>query len=165
MKKFTLVALAVIATALFGTFNANAQEFVEPEQAFDVLQIGMLRSVVTNQDTTPVYGLRFGLPICGGKAPVNGVDFAIIGSQSDIVNGFQYGTFFTIDKDFCGLRIACVNAGEKTAGVEIAAANLTKESTLQIGAFNMAKKGFQIGIINVMEDAVLPVMILFNFAF
>lgn len=166
MKKSLLAVIAAVS-ALFCTMNVQAQgkQVVEPDQQWDLLQIGMLKSSPTTQDTAPVYGVRFGLPICGGKAQVSGVDFALIGSQSDKVIGFQYATCFNVSNDEVdGVRLSVVNAGGKTIGAEIGVVNLTKNAYCQFGAFNWAKKGFQLGIINVMEDGFLPVMILINFS-
>lgn len=164
MKK-TLLAVFTAVAALFSAGAVNGQDYIEPDQAFDIFQIGMLKGAPQTQDTAPVYGLRFGLPVCGGAAAVNGVDFAIIGSQSAKVNGFQYATAFAIsDEAMNGVRISCVAAGKKSCGVEIAAVNLTEEAGVQVGAFNVAKSGIQFGVINIMENGFLPVMILFNFS-
>lgn len=164
MKKILLTAIAAAAFILPAAVQAE-QNYVEPDQSFDIFQIGMLKSAPSTQDTAPVYGLRFGLPVCGGKAAVHGIDFAIVGSQTDNIIGFQYATFFTIAAgESYGLKISCVNASEKLRGAEIGAANISKDSVLQVGAFNYAETGFQLGVINVMKKGFLPVMILFNFS-
>lgn len=169
MKKQTLFAMLILFAVSFPagtTLNAQGSH-----QSLDVLQIGLWDSVPRNQDVIPVYGLRFGLPFCGGSSTVNGVDFAILGSSSAQMNGFSFAPMFTGAAVAGGIRrglaVSCVNLNSVLQGVVIGAVNVADEvEGLQIGAVNYAKKkGLQIGLVNIIPGGVLPVMILFNFNF
>jgi len=165
MKKTLFAALAAAAALLIPAGIQAQQKVVEPNQKYDIFQIGMLKSSPATQDTAEVYGLRFGLPICGGKAEVEGVDFAILASYSDLVYGFQYATAYTVSEgEFYGVKIACVNISKKVSGAEIGAINISQNASAQFGVYNQAESGLQFGIINVMTNGFLPCMILFNFS-
>lgn len=169
MKKQMFFAVMILFAVSFPAGAVlNAQE---ERQSLDVLQIGLWNSVPGNQDAIPVYGLRFGLPFCGGSSAVNGVDFAILGSSSAKVNGFSFAPLFTGAMFSSGVRrglsVSCVNLDSKLQGVAVGAVNVAGEvEGVQIGAVNYAKKkGLQIGLVNIIPDGFLPVMILFNFKF
>ncbi|MGE4564072.1 MAG: hypothetical protein AB7F32_04315 [Victivallaceae bacterium] len=120
---------------------------------WDFLQFGFGPNFPDSQDSVAVYGARVGLPVSGGKAAVNGIEFAVAGALSDQVNGVQLGALMSI--------------ADEVNGVQISVYNQTNEGTgIQIGAVNVAKdKGFQFGIVNYIEGSCLPWMILCNFKF
>ena len=80
----------------------------------------------------------------------------------DIV-GFEAG-LVNIAKNVRGFQASAFNMAEKVIGFQMAAVNLTKEMTgLQLGAFNYSKKGgCQLGVINIIDDGLIPFTLFFN---
>ncbi len=145
MRKHQLLWIAALMALCF-TARAN-------DTQWDFLQFGFGPNYPDSQDSVAVYGTRIGLPVCGGKAAVNGLEFAVAGALSDQVNGVQLGALMSIAKEVNGLQISVYNQTE--GGTDV-----------QIGAVNVAKgKGIQFGIVNYIEGSCLPWMILCNFKF
>lgn len=165
MKKLVVLCLLVFT---FGTIFAQdpapaapeeevivVQEVpaVEREMEWDIFQLGFWFSNPKYQDTVGASGFRIGAPFCGGEAPVYGVEGALLGAGSDEIYGVQFGLFFAQADTVNGLQAGFYTSAREANGV-------------QIGIVNFAKtKSFQIGLVNFIEDGVLPWCILFNFKF
>jgi hypothetical protein len=123
------------------------------EVEWDILQLGFWFGNPKYQDVIGASGFRIGAPFCGGKAPVYGVEGALLGAGSNEVNGVQFGLFFAKADTINGLQAGFYTDTREVNGV-------------QVGIVNFAKaKSFQIGLVNFIEDGVLPWCILFNFKF
>lgn len=145
MRKHQLLWIAALMALCF---TARADD-----TKWDFLQFGFGPNYPDSQDAISVYGARVGLPVSGGKATVNGIEFAVVGALSDQVNGIQLG--------------AIMSVAEEVNGVQLSIFNQTKKGTdVQIGVVNVAKdKGIQFGIVNYIEGSSVPWMILCNFKF
>ena len=75
MRKHQLLWIAALMALCF-TARAN-------DTQWDFLQFGFGPNYPDSQDSVAVYGTRIGLPVCGGKAAVNGLEFAVAGALSE----------------------------------------------------------------------------------
>ncbi len=117
------------------------------------ISIGFTEDVPSDAATTTVCGVKVGAPICGGTAPVYGVEAAVLWAGTECVNGFKGSLIACGGKEVKGLQFSLINLAEKVGG-------------LQLGIFNSAKsQSFQIGILNHIEDACIPWMPVLNFKF
>ena len=149
----------------------------------------------SNKDIKVRYGIPFAvmgeakysfkgisLPLISGPGPF--IDFSgislggLVGANTrGEFNGLSIG-FFNVSKKHNGLAVGVFNMSEKIKGIQIGGFNSVfprdtgdkygqEVNGMQIGLINKAKKlkGIQIGIFNTAENAWLPVMIGFNFAF
>lgn len=135
--------------------NAAAVEPAPAGQEFewDIFQLGFWFGNPKYQDTIGASGFRIGAPFCGGKAPVYGIEGALLGAGSDEVSGIQFGLCFAQADTVNGLQAAFYTDTREVNGV-------------QIGIVNFARtRSFQIGLVNVIEGGFLPWCILFNFKF
>ena len=113
---------------------------------------------------------------------VYGLQFATLASAAKYVEGFQFAALTCISKKLDGFQLSVVNVIKDLYGVQLGAYNVVTNDAngAQIGAFNVAgaadgtqvgviniatKCGFQVGLINVIEDGWLPFCILFNYSF
>lgn len=145
MRKHQLLWIAALMALCF---TARADD-----TKWDFLQFGFGPNYPDSQDAIAVYGARVGLPVCGGKAAVNGIEFAVVGALSDQVNGIQLGAIMSVAEEVNGVQLSIYNQTEEGKNV-------------QIGVVNVAKaKGLQFGVVNYIEDSCVPWMVLCNFKF
>ena len=136
--KFWIIALAALVIAL----PLSAQD-KQQNVPYDIVQIGIWDSLATNQNSVEVYGVRAGIPVCGGDAAVCGFEIGILGASSDEVSGFQWGVLAAISKKITGVALGVFTQSVTVNGV-------------QIGIVNVAQtRSFQIGLINVIKDSPL----------
>ena len=84
---------------------------------------------------------------------VTGLQAAAICNVTDDVTGFQAAVICNRTGDVTGFQTSLVNVAEKSRA-------------LQVGLINVAKKGgFQFGLINYIEDGVIPFFPFINFQF
>ena len=145
MKKHQYFLIAALMALCF-TGRAESVKW-------DFLQFGFGPNYPNSQDTVKVYGFRLGLPVCGGQAAVNGVEFAVIGAVGDQVNGVQLAPIMAVSKEVNGLQVSVYNQADTGSNV-------------QVGVVNVAKtKGIQLGLVNYIEGSCVPWMVLVNFKF
>lgn len=83
---------------------------------------------------------------------VNGVQLSLV-NVARVLDGWQIALYNAATYDIEGLQLGVVNSSQSVDGV-------------QIGLFNITEKqGFQIGLINVIEDGWLPFSILVNWSY
>ncbi len=164
MKKFWMIlalsamfAAGVVLPAAGAQAGENAAAGVKKtavsDSSWDIFQLGFAFNYPSSQDIVPVYGFRIGAPFCGGIAPVYGVEGALLGAGGDDVSGVQFGLCAAMSKKVTGLQCAFYNQSEEVNGVQLGVVNVSE------------KKGFQIGLINIIKDGWLPWSILINFNF
>ncbi len=135
-----------------GDLNVGGGEDQETLSGTEILQFGFAFGYPQNQNTIQVWGFRLGLPLCGGTAPVSGVEAALIAAGSDKVQGVQASVFASITKDSSGAQLGLYNYCDSMAGAQIGLVNYSKGET------------FQFGLINIIEEGgFLPWCPLFNF--
>lgn len=142
MKKYLLTAVLALLTV----FSVSAGEW-------ELLSIGFTETMPSDAATTTVCGFKLGVPICGGAAPVYGLEAAVFWSGTESVDGVKCSLIATGGNRVGGLQLALVNFAENVSG-------------LQLGIFNSAKNSaFQLGLINHIENAPLPWLPILNVKF
>ncbi|MDD3885539.1 MAG: hypothetical protein PHI35_01560 [Victivallaceae bacterium] len=135
-----------LATAMFLSCAVSAMDW-------DFLSFGVTEDFPSDSAEIPICGVKIGVPICGGNAPVYGVEAAIFYAATKEVEGLKCSLIATNCKETEGMQFALVNFADKTDG-------------LQLGIFNSAKhEAFQIGLLNHIEDAMIPWLPIVNFNF
>ena len=115
---------------------------------------------------TNVYGLALSPGLIGGGNRVCGLSCGII---------FVHNTNFLLAVNVCsvglknnGLAVSVFNSWEDNNGVSIGLVNSIHDgrgnNTLQIGLFNSAENGLQLGLLNHNPSALIPWMPLVNFS-
>lgn len=122
-------------------------------QEWDFVQLGFAPEYPSYQNDVAVYGFRIGAPLCGGSAPVTGVEGAVLGTSSNKINGVQFGLCAAIANEINGLQGSFYNEAKEVNGVQLGIINTSKGKT------------FQIGLINFTDNGMLPWCVLFNYKF
>ncbi|MCP3968637.1 MAG: hypothetical protein GY750_20170 [Lentisphaerae bacterium] len=126
---------------------------IEKPKPWDFFQLGFWFGIPPQTEYSDVYGIRVGVPFCGGQGHVYGVETAIFCGGTDYVNGVQACIMVSKSKKVVGFQGAIVTYADEVEG-------------LQLGILNMAKnKSFQLGIINYIENGTIPFMPVINFRF
>lgn len=108
--------------------------------------------VPSSAKNTITNGIKVGAPFSFG-APVNGLECSVFASASSEVDGVQASILVNDGKKVEGLQFGIINILDMCDG-------------LQLGIFNMARaESFQIGIVNYIEGATVPVLPFVNFKF
>ena len=137
--KMKFLVCALFAALLAAPLAANETE----SKPWDIIQLGAWDGLGPNQNQVEVYGVRAGLPVCGGTAKVIGAEIGILGAATDEVGGFQWGVLAAISKKITGVALGVFTQSVTVNGV-------------QIGIVNVAQtRSFQIGLINVIKDSPL----------
>lgn len=160
-----LVKLSFL-TMLLAIFGVAAWADDDCVEEWDIFQLGFMKDVPTDTATVSTYGVKVGAPISTG-APVYGVEAGVFWAGSSKVVGFQGSLIATDAAEISGLQLAILNFAGQVNGVQLAILNFAENCCgLQIGGFNSSRgKSFQIGIVNYIEDAWLPVFPIVNFKF
>lgn len=151
MKKIILAGLLAVACL----FNAAADE----EFGFGVW---------FDSSENNIEGLGLGLPVIGNKT-TDGVSLAICGNKVQKMNGFQFAWLgFNYADSLEGVQLAFINMLRKQHGefaLQWGFYNQSAENGIQIGFLNNAQNNatFQLGLININKNGLLPVMIFVNF--
>ncbi|UDQ98150.1 hypothetical protein AAEX28_14360 [Lentisphaerota bacterium WC36G] len=132
---------------------------------WDFVQVGFLFNVPKITQKVDVYGLKFGLPMCGGDSKVTGIETAVFAGATQRVIGLQACTFASISKHLTGVQFSIVNYCDDLDGIQVGVANFAvEEAMFQFGIFNHSKgEAFQFGLLNYIEGARVPFMIIFNY--
>ncbi len=122
-----------------------------PDYGWTFLSFSFTPDVPEDAAYTTVYGVKVGVPITGGPAPVNGVDAAIFYAGTDEVNGLQASLISTGGKWVTGIQFSLVNFSISVAGLQLGIVNVAEEEAFQIGLLNFIKGGsvYCLPIINV----------------
>ena len=94
-----------------------------------------------------------------------GAAFSLVNLHAGNDTGFNAAFVNMVDSAENALDLGFVNIASGTTMVDIAALNLSDESTAQLGFVNVTKHltGFQLGFINVADNGFLKVFPFFNF--
>ena len=105
-------------------------------------------AIITNNG----YGYQAGVASIANK--LTGLQTGAANIAYNELSGWQVGAVNVIDELFAGCQMGAVNV-----------ATARCKGGVQVGAVNVAtRNGFQIGVINIMPDSVIPVTIIFNYA-
>jgi len=137
------------------------------------------------QVQVPVLPLVVPVSLFCTDTPVYGIDLTLVGSQKKTCglscgllsnHGDHYGFGIAFVKgggNNYGLMSSLVNVFNGSGGVAVGLLNFNYEgdeplakpdSILQIGFFNYAQNGLQIGLLNHNPNALIPWMVLFNYS-
>ena len=82
-------------------------------------------------------------------------------------NGISLGGINLLENN-AGVSIGIVNmmiaGGRKSNGVSIGVANISQNNILQLGIYNQAESGLQIGLLNYNPNAAIPWLLFFNYS-
>ena len=125
----------------------------QQQKDWTFLQLAVAEDTPSDVGTTTVCGVKVGVPISVGRAPVYGVEAGVLCAGTDEVTGLQASLITTMGKEVTGVQFGIVNMVETMKG-------------LQLGIVNVARdKSFQIGLLNHIEGACFPYLPLINFKF
>jgi len=126
-----------------------------------------------------IEGLQATLITCINRDKFDGVQLSPIfnkagdmtGLQASSINvsknftGFQPAAIMNISDDLVGFQ-ACfiVNVAKNVTGLQASIINKAEESDCQLGLINVSKKGFQVGLLNFMDNGFLPCFPIVNFS-
>jgi hypothetical protein len=114
-----------------------------------------------------INGFAYGSFFSGGtKAELNGVCMSAILSIVDKSNGLQMAAvnYNQGDKEYLFYQLALCNYGSAGSGFQIGGANFAEDSTFQLGVFNKAESGIQVGVLNWNRNGFLPWFPIFNYS-
>ncbi len=155
MKRRLAVILMLTVLTIVGSraaAPAAQPEKAAPEPGWDLFQL-VFPGLPSDLNLTNVAGFKIGAPFCLSDNRVCGVEASFLGSGSQQVDGIQLSGICALTETTNGVQIAPVTVADRCNGV-------------QIGVVNVAKEGaFQIGIVNYIEDSIVPWMIGINFCF
>lgn len=144
----------------------------EPEQEKSaMLQLQAYPGVAIFPEDTAIYGVN--LALVGSSRYVEGVSFHI-GQESGEFYGVQLGGISLADVSG-GLQLSFFNSAAANEGLQLGVVNVAGRQALsenrkdscgiQVGGYNYADKGFQLGLINYNANSPLPWTLLVNWSF
>lgn len=182
--------LAVLAAAWLCVPGLSAADPDYPDVSWSLVQVTLVPdqlSVVPSQ--TPIVGVNFE-PFWGAQESVDVLNLqTLYGSSKQIqgvsVQGFGWtGRFAGLQlglanfhSRFEGVAFSLVGGAWESRGLQVGAANFSGNTTpafcreegvpprgggMQLGIFNSATSGFQLGLLNYNEKSPFPWMILLN---
>ena len=165
LKKFLLLTLmTLLSLNVFAHGNEWIGSAIIKNAKWSPVQISFWPLHLCGGETT-IYGLNFSPGLVGFSRQVYGVSCGSIVMMAEN-NGLAANIWSFGDKNN-GLAVGGFNAWAKNNGVSIGLANFVYDkkigrNTLQIGIFNQANSGLQIGLLNYNPNAAIPWMPLIN---
>ena len=155
MKKSVVIVLAAICTV----FAAVAD---------DGFGFGVWFNQPSSISSKSIDGIALGLPVVA-NAKTEGGSLALCGNNTQKMEGLQFALFgFNYAKSIEGAQLAFVNMFRQQHGefaMQWGFYNQAGENGVQIGMINHGKNNatFQLGLININKNGLLPIMIFVNF--
>ena len=164
-KLFLLILLPLLSLNVFAHGNEWIGSAIIKDAKWSPVQISFWPLHLCGGETT-IYGLNFSPGLFGFSRKVYGVSCGSIVMMAEN-NGLAANIWSFGDKNN-GLAVGGFNAWAKNNGVSVGLANFVYDkksgrNTLQIGIFNQANSGLQIGLLNYNPNAAIPWMPLINF--
>lgn len=154
MKKWMIVLLAAVLAL--------------PMMADESVAVGFWKDCPNRIGSTDVDGLGVGLPVIYNR-DMEGASLALCGNISRKVSGFQ-GVWIGVNMadSLYGLQLGMVNIQKgqhDDAAVQWGFYNQAGKNGVQIGFINNGENNatFQLGLVNINKNGLLPVMIFVNF--
>ncbi len=135
-----LAGMAVMAAEPAKQSGAVVQQ-AEPDYGWDILAFAFTPDYPAASALATVGGVKVGLPMSGGSAPVYGVEASVLYAGSDEVTGVQASLICTDAKEVTGLQFSLVNFSVKVAGIQLGIVNFADDETVQIGLLNFIENG------------------------
>ena len=155
MKKI----LVIMAAAFCTIFSAAAM---------DDFSFGVWYDLPGSISSRKIDGVALGLPVVA-NARTEGASLALCGNHTQNMDGFQFALLgYNNAVNFEGVQLALVNIFRNQRdefAMQWGFYNQAGENGIQLGVFNHAKNNasFQLGLININKNGLLPVMIFVNF--
>ena len=146
--KYLMIVLAVLFFVSFDSFAEN-----NDEKPWDFFGVVFIPGVPSSSNDSNISGMRVGLPISGGTNKMYGLETAAFCCWTQEVCGLQTAPLFCISEIVYGIQASPVNVADKVVGMQFGIVNISKEAT------------FQLGLVNYIEEGVIPFMIIMNFKF
>ena len=164
-KLFLLILLPLLSLNVFAHGNEWIGSAIIKDAKWSPVQISFWPLHLCGGETT-IYGLNFSPGLFGFSRKVYGVSCGSIVMMAEN-NGLAANICSFGDKNN-GLAVGGFNAWAKNNGVSVGLANFVYDkksgrNTIQIGIFNQANSGLQIGLLNYNPNAAIPWMPLINF--
>ena len=137
-------------------------------RADDGAGCGVWFDVPKNISGKSIDGIGIGLPLIANQS-TEGASLALCGNNVQKMEGFQFALFgFNYARSLEGAQIAFVNMCRAQHGefaLQWGFFNQSGENGIQVGVLNHGKNNasFQLGLININKNGLLPVMIFVNF--
>lgn len=155
MKK-TIIAVMVAFAAIFSV------------SADDGFGFGVWFDVPGNISGKSIDGIGLGIPVIA-NAQTEGASLALCGNNVQDMEGFQFALIgFNYAKALEGVQLSFINMFRRQSGdfaLQWGFYNQAGENGIQVGFINNGKNNatFQLGLININKNGLLPVMIFVNF--
>jgi len=159
MKKLSLLAAVFCAFSLAAGTPPGPSPMQRPMDEWTPIQFGFTYRYPSATYNSNVYGLKFGLPICGGVGRVCGMEIALFAAGTEYVRGFQTALFFTEGHMMHGLQASLGSNIAKSGHVGLQATcgyNYSdKFAGMQAGVVNTSADfaGMQAAAVNVSDNA------------
>ena len=128
--------------------------------------VGGIEMSLVGSTTSRVYGVQMS-PFVNTAGTMSGLQMCVITNATDYVNGWQMSLINSSDIS-SGVQLGLVNVDSKAmSGVQTGVFNFAERANgLQLGIVNISsEKGFQLGLINVINDGWIPFFPLINMSF
>ena len=151
-----MLAVALISASIFNLMADDGAGF------------GVWFNVPKNISAKNIDGIGLGLPVIANNT-TEGASLALCGNNVQKMDGFQFALFgFNYARSLEGAQLAFINMCRAQHGefaLQWGFFNQSGENGIQIGVLNHGKNNatFQLGLININKNGLLPVMIFVNF--
>ncbi|MBE6381236.1 MAG: hypothetical protein E7047_09945 [Lentisphaerae bacterium] len=136
--------------------------------ADDGFGLGVWFDVPNRIGSKSIEGIGLGLPVIA-NSQTEGASLALCGNNVQKMEGFQFAWLgFNYARSLEGVQLAFVNMQRKQHGdfaLQLGFYNQAGENGVQLGFLNNAHNNatFQLGLININKNGLLPIMIFVNF--
>lgn len=139
-----------------------------PAVADDGFGLGVWFDVPGRIGSKSIEGIGLGLPVIA-NSKTEGASLALCGNNVQKMEGFQFALFgFNYARSIEGVQIGFVNmprSQHDEFALQWGFYNQSGENGVQVGFLNNAQNNatFQLGLININKNGLLPIMIFVNF--
>ena len=169
-KKILLMVIGLgLAAGVFAAESTDIRDMKYTPRGWSPFRLCFTKGAIAFPEKPDVYGINIGIPESfnyNGVQKIYGIDFGFIAADAK-ADGLQLA-LTNWSKGTDGVQAAFANLVEDFTGVQIAIANYVKKSyAVQFGLFNFSRqksKGFQLGVLNFMDEGFLPFCPIINFS-
>lgn len=147
--KITAIIFAIMFFVTVDSFATDQQN----DRPWDFFGVVFVPGVPSSSNDANIGGIRIGLPVAGGSNEIRGVEVGLACCWTKDVYGLQTAPFFCISDTLYGFQASPVNIADKVVGMQFGLVNISKDAK------------FQLGLLNYIEGAVIPYMIIINWKF
>lgn len=146
MRKIFLSLMTVALSALGVFAAAPAQQTAPaaippPSYPWTFINLQFFPEVPTDANVTQTNGVKVGIPVTDGPAPVYGIEASVLWAGTDEVNGLQCSLIACEAKKVTGIQFSLVNMSVTVNGLQLGIVNYAEDETFQIGLVNFIENG------------------------